>query len=210
MQGHRELMILLILMFLISIPMTSTFGQSKLDPEVLFGRLQSNSTTDNAAQELEVLGRSQSQTRDFLAAHLPAVIEKNPYDNPQQWTNAARLAGDLRIVGCIPALTKWIGVSDIGTVAFTLAETANLQTNHAAKALALIGDPSVPALSNVLKDGGQRERLFAVYTLDQIHTAKATEALRVQAQQENDPNMRKLLDRIVTAKLAGGPAFPGW
>jgi hypothetical protein len=199
MQRYANLTKSAILILLISIPMTVVSGQGRLDPQVLFERLQSDSTTDNAAQELEALGRSQSQTRDFLANHLPEVIESNPYDNPRQWTNAVKLAGDLKIVECVPALIRWIGVSDIGTVASTLAETSKLQTNYAAKALAMIGDPSVPSLSKVLNNGDQRDRLFAVYVLDQIHSARALEALREQAQQENDPSMKKLIDKIVAA-----------
>jgi len=199
MQRYIKLMKSAILILLLSIPITIVSGQSSMDPRVLFAKLQSDSTTDFAAQELEALGRSQPQTRDFLANHLAEVIERNPYDNPRQWTNAVTLAGNLKIVECVPALIKWIGVSDIGTAASTLAETAKLQTNHAAKALATIGDPSVQALSKVLNDGEQRERLFAVYVLDQIHSSKSLEALREQAQQESDPSMKKLIEKIVSA-----------
>jgi len=176
---------------------SSLRGTSQSNPSDLFQKLQIESSTDDARNQLQALAEKDPQALKPLASLLPELISKNPYDNPRTWTNAVMLAGKLKIDSCVPALIKWIGIDDVDVAAFTLAETAKLQTNHAAKSLAMIGDPAVPAVSTVLRQGSERERVFAVYILDQIHSADAMNALKAQSQQETNPIMRRFIDRIL-------------
>ena len=174
------------------------FGaQRQLPAADLVRKLQVESSTDDAAKQLVQLAKTDRGARDYLVAHLPAIVERNPYENPRPWTNAVKLAGELKITEAVPALAKWIGIDDMESNALTMAEIMRLELNPAAKALAQIGDPAVPAVSQVLEGGNRKEKRYAVYVLVQIHSPAATQALAEDADHESDLPLKRLIDRIV-------------
>jgi HEAT repeat protein len=172
-------------------------GQERTSVSKLFEKLQSETTTNQALEELLRIDPSDASACRYLSAHLPALISQLPQGNPQVWLNAIKVAGAFRIKEAIPALVKWIGVpaSDLGGL--SLSERAGLEPFSAGKALAQIGEPAVPALVNVLQKGTTRERIVASRALIKIHSPVAITALRDRLSHEQDQNLKLDIQRAV-------------
>jgi hypothetical protein len=171
------------------------FAQETTDPAVLFQQLQLRDTTDKAREALFTRGTLDPQTRAYLCANLPIMIEKGVKGASHQWRNAALLAGQLRIVEAAPALAKWIGLDYFGDD-ITLAQVERLETNPAAKALSVIGDPAIPTLKNVLEHGSAHERFYAYLTLRDIDTVTARGAIHSRLDKEDDSHLRDFIQKI--------------
>src|SRR5262250_3619450 len=93
------------------------FTQQSTEPvAVTFRRLQSAAEVDKAAAQLLRQGRSDPKAREYIALHLPSLIEKGPTqkDHPGPWVAVVRLAGQLKIAEAAPALAKWLTIDNIG------------------------------------------------------------------------------------------------
>src|SRR3984885_15823048 len=88
----------------------SMLAQGRPSPSELVQQLQSEKTSNKARDELLRLGKSDPRVRQYLAAHLPSLIESGPSkaDCPENscetWLNAVELAGRLKIAKAVPAL----------------------------------------------------------------------------------------------------------
>lgn len=181
---------------------SSLIAQVQSKPSDLFQKLQSNESSDQAAEQLVQLGKSDSEVRAYIALHLPAVIDKNPHDLYKAWENATRIAGALKIVEALPALAKWVGADGVGPNEITNAEVYRLDTDPAARALAQIGDPAIPTLVVVLHSDKVAARRDAVFALRLIGSPQAVSALRDQETRESDPELHKLIVRILSTRHA--------
>lgn len=162
----------------------------------LITELGSKETTNHAAQSLLKLGKANPQVRIYLAEELPPIISKGPPASGP-WTNAVSLAGELKISRCSKALTKWISARP-GRGTVTLGQTASLEDQPAAKALAQIGDPAVPAVAGTLKDGNLPERWTAALVLEDVGTPPAISALKGHLVREADPDLRAFIRKILS------------
>ncbi len=160
-------------------------AQERRTVSELFQELQSRQTSGQAAAQLLELGNTDARARQYLAHHLPLLIEAGPRDpRPQwhdvmrlQWYNAVQLAGELKIVDTAPALAKWISFrTDDGVTG--LSHDESLQASPAATGLVQIGDAAIPTLQRLLAHGNRDERWQAVYALNLIGSPKAKAALR--------------------------------
>jgi hypothetical protein len=165
-------------------------AQGSAQVDQLLGQLQQPGTTDRAREELLREGQSDPETKKYLAQRLPPLIEQGPGTGFDSWVNAARLAGNLRLVEAAPALARCIGVDTGGTT--TLSEEVKLQHSPAARALADIGEPAVPSLRLILEGAELNERWVAVWALDAIGSPNAMSVLRAHAPRESDPNLQKI------------------
>jgi len=185
-----------------SVAIGSLTAAAQAPPEpvsVVFDRLQSQSPAEigQAAQQLLTRGKSDPTVRDYLAAHLPPLIEKGPAqkDYPGAWITLARLSGGLKIVEAAPALAKWLTIDNIGEI--TTAGFTKLENNPAGRALVEIGDPAIPALLGVFDHGTLRERRYAVYALSLIDSPRAKNALRERLSREPDENLRGFIRKAL-------------
>jgi len=84
---------------------------------VVFQRLQSQSPAEKgeAAAQLLKRGRSDPEVKEYLAVHLPPLIDKGPArtDYPGDWITLVRLARELRIAEAAHALTKWLTIVSV-------------------------------------------------------------------------------------------------
>lgn len=181
---------------LIGLAFPVLFAQEPPKVPVLFRELETAKTTDRATEQLLKMGKSDAKVTQYLAIHLPLVIERNPQDSPEVWNNAVRLAGELRIKEAVPALAKWIRSSNAGTITF--AQLERLETNAPGKALAQIGDPAVPTLIEVLRRGNLDERHVAARALNLVGSPRARKALRDHLKRESDLNLRDYIERILS------------
>jgi hypothetical protein len=171
-------------------------AQNAPGPTALFQQLQSDQTSTPATEKLLRLGKSDVTVRAYLVTHLPSMIETGPQPSFATWSNAARLAGGLKIAEAAPALAKFI---DVTTGTITLSGESHLRTSPAGLALVQIGDPAVPALDAVLEQGNLDQRWRAMYALKLIGSAKAKTVLRNHGSHESDETLRAFMEKT-TAK----------
>lgn len=170
----------------------------------LVQKLQSDKTTDDARKQLLRLGKSNPEVRHYLADQLPPLIERGPKSCPPSqiedlfdrlhacpWDNAVELAGSLKISETASSLSRWINWRNNGPLSTSME--AQLIFYPAAKALAEIGDPSVPVLQRVLNSGNSGEHARAVRVLCIIHTPKAKAVLQDDLPQETDPYVQTMI-----------------
>jgi hypothetical protein len=173
----------------------AVFAQQPPDSATLIQQLRSLATTDKATLELMRLGRSDVHVRNYLISQLPSMIAGGPLDS-RPWSNAVKISGELKIAEAVPALAKWLtSAVSPGTVSFT--QTVRLEDNPAAKALAQIGDPSVPTISTILKRGDLRQRWEAALVLSNIGSPMAKQKLRKHLDQEPDVSLRDFIERTL-------------
>ena len=169
-----------------------------------FERLQSESPTEikQGSEQLVRLGKSDPKAREYIALHLPPLIEKGPKDYLGRWITLVRLAGELKIAEAAPALAKWLTIDNIGEI--STAGFMKLENNAAGAALVQIGDPAIPAVITVFDHGTLRERRYAVYVLNQINSPSAKRSLREQLNREPDEDLRDFIRK----SLSGSAAMP--
>jgi len=152
--GVAEYLIVIVVMAANHAPMPAS-QQAEEPVATVFRRLQSQSSTEinEATEQLLNRGRSDPKVREYIARHLPPMIEKGPAekDHPGPWIELTRLAGELKIAEAAPALTKWLTIDNIGEI--TTGGFIRLENNPAGEALAKIGDPAVPAVARVFDRG---------------------------------------------------------
>lgn len=165
-------------------------GQERMSMPKLFRELQSEGTTNQALGEFLLLAPDDSAAKRYLALHLPALISEKSEDHPHVWLNAMKLAGAFRTSEAIPALVKWIGTPASESGEGTLAERVRLEPFPAAKTLAQIGEPAVPALANALEEGNARERPVSFRALLLVGSPSAIRALRDHLNREPDQSLK--------------------
>lgn len=154
----------LLMAVILTLVPSSTVAQHPEEPvELCFQRLQSQSAADmrQASEQLVRQGKSDPKAREYIAIHLPALIEKGPKDYLGRWITFVRIAGELKIAGSAPALAKWLTIDNIGEI--STAGFMRLENNPARAALVQIGDPAIQAVRTVFDNGTLRERRYAVY-----------------------------------------------
>jgi hypothetical protein len=177
-------------------------AQSHPPTSELVQKLQSAKTTDDARTQLLQLGRSDRGVRQFLAVRLPPLIDLGPKSCPPSdiedlkarwhacpWYNAVELSGKLRIAEAASALGPWIRWRAEGPYLPTLE--AQLVFHPAAKALAEIGDPAIPAVQQALSN--PKDHYVAVRVLCIIHTPKAKSVLRDDLPHETDRDQQTMI-----------------
>jgi HEAT repeat protein len=181
----------------------------------LYDRLIQPSETNAAAPEILELATNDSMARDFLARKLPSLIVDRlpPLDARTAspvWLNAVRLAGQLKIVEAVPALTQSLsrrelcGAYDIDLAdscsVITFARMARLGFDIVGRALADIGDPSVPAVAGILSNGDLPARKRATWILINIDSPAAHKAMRDHLPSEGNPIVKEMIERVLEAR----------
>lgn len=181
----------------------SILAQSHSSPSELVQRLQSEQTTDDARDSLLKLGKTEPEVSQYLAVHLPLIIERGPSVTGcsgypcQVWRNAVELAGKLKIAEASPALARWISVKDVNPWPGIRPYGNKLDMNPTAISLSLIGNPAIPSLQHVLESGSPEEHGLAVRAMCMIRTPKAKAVLREELPHEPDTDLQELIKREI-------------
>jgi hypothetical protein len=199
-----------LLVLVVSLSFANCFAQDApgVDVQSLLTQLSQGPTTNSAAQQIHDLALKDATVRDYLAQKLPAIISANAKGDWQSvnlmWLNAVRLSGQLKLETTIPALIQsLLGRTFIHVWAYdqpsprggTFARDARLENDIVARALADIGDPTVPSVAEVLANGETRTlRVRAAWILINIDSPTARQAMRQRLQNETDPGIWKLLE----------------
>jgi hypothetical protein len=156
-------------------PLGSTVG-----PAIL--KLQSKDAADRkaAAQTLIELGSSQAQpavAQSVGANLLDEIIRRHRFvDNEDAWRDAVLILGRLRAAVYAGSLTLYLihdGVTD---------------------ALIEMGEPAVPAVTDILKVGGPQRRRLAAGVLGAVGGSAASVALTAARATETDAQVRNAIE----------------
>jgi hypothetical protein len=150
---------------------------NSLSVTILFKQLQQPSSTDQAAAELSRMGPVDTNTKSFLAKHLPDIIGKPP-TNRYVWLNSVRLAGRFRLTEAIPVLGESIRAATEESSQDGLKSRYQLVGFPCGKALVEIGELSIPELTKILNSGDLSREWIAYRALFLIGTTRAMTALR--------------------------------
>lgn len=175
---------------LISGTQSATAQDGHTEVRQFFAELQDENTTDQAADKLRMAALKDTDARQFLVEHLPAVIEKL---RGPVWMNAIHLAGSLRIAETVPVLAELLKRQDtqIGTITF--AEVLRLDDDPAGKALAEIGAPAITEVRHLLAARDRSTRFRAALVLSNMNSTSADEVLSDHVQNENDSDIRNYI-----------------
>jgi hypothetical protein len=148
----------LALSFLIStasIPISGAQTQKSQDGPRLFAELRQLKTTDRATRQ--ITASQDSDIRRYVAFRLPEITNRPEVD--EVWLNAVRLTGRLKTSEAVPSLRTAFLRGPLGRPAATsLGWEMQLDDDIVAGALADIGEPSIPTVSEFLKDTNSKVR----------------------------------------------------
>jgi hypothetical protein len=175
----------------------------------LYNRLIQPSETNAAAREIADMARNDSKARDFIAGKLPSLIinQLPPRDARTAspvWANAVRLAGQLKIVAAVPALGQALSGPEVPggydsefKGAMTFGTAGRLVLDVVGRALADIGDPSVPVVADSLSKGDFSQRRRAIHILENIDSPVARKALLDHLPTESDPRLSSMIQNVL-------------
>ncbi len=185
------------LVFTLTAVSVNAFGQTI---GALYDQLLQSEETNSAAPQIFQIAKNDAAARDYLAGRLPSLISSNRSERDPVWANAVRLAGQLKIATAVPALAQALsrpavpgGYDSTATGASTFTITANLVYDVVGRALADIGDPSIPVLTTILSNGDFAARRRVAWILVNINSPIARQAMNDRLQIETDPAIRQIL-----------------
>lgn len=168
-------------------------AQRPPDVSSLFAQLGQANTTDRATRQILQFAGKYPDVRQYMVEKLPGMIDKKEID--KVWLNAVRLAGRLKASETVPSLQRAFSRGQLGRPAgTTLGAEMQLDDDVVAKALAEIGEPSLPAVRVFLKSSDQKDRRRAVLILLNMDAPDARKLLQEQLPRETDPRIKDLIE----------------
>jgi HEAT repeat protein len=176
----------------------SGFTQNSSNPAALYAKLIQPSTTDAAAPQLLDLAKHDPAARELLSVRLRGLIADRQSD--EVWANAVRLSGQLKLSSALPSLKQALsrapvrgGYDATGPALYTFSRGARLDFDIVGRALADIGDPSVPFVVDIFSTGDSNARKRAAWILINIDSQAAQKALSDHLPIENDLGIKRLI-----------------
>jgi len=183
-------------------------AQTRPSIDALYDRLVQPSETNAAAPEIVKMASNDSGALNYLAGKLPMLISSNRPTSDPVWANAVRLAGQLKIVAAVPALGQALsrpavlgGYDSEATGAYTFTIGARLVYDVVGRALADIGDPSIPVVANLLSSGDIAARRRAFWILVNIDSPAALQAMRDHLPRESDSTIKDAIQHHLGSKV---------
>lgn len=171
--------------------------------DALYAKFLRASDTNTAAAEIVEVARNDQSAKTYLSSKLPAlIIDQLPTGGPETaspvWLNAVRLTGQLKLVAAIPALKQALSkpsmffgaYDDTSHGASTFTSNAKLGSDLVGRALADIGDPSVPVVAEFLSTGDSTAKKRAMWILLNIDSPEAKKAMADDLRGESDPMIK--------------------
>ena len=168
----------------------------------LFTQLNEPSTTDTAARQILDVASKDAEARQYIVRRLPELIDKQKPED-LVWQNAVHLAGQLNASEAVPSLLKAFPLGRVGgPMNTTFGTEMRLDDDIVSKALAEIGDPAIPAVSNLLATGDKDTRRRAVLILRNMHSPAAHKVLRERLPHEPDKVIKELIETGLSESLS--------
>jgi len=151
-------------------------------------------TSDQAAEQLLKLAKSDPEARKFLVGRMPSVIEKaDPQSIPAMivFENELRLVGDLQIAEASRALAQKVERQT------SVLASMGFEEHEVIHALVEIGEPAVPAVIEVLQHGKADQRKYSAVVLGFIGSREGEAALREALARETDAEVRDYIEKAL-------------
>jgi hypothetical protein len=137
------------------------------------------------------LARMDPHAREYVLQKLPDMIRGPESD---AWLDAIRLAGKLKAKEAIPALQEVMSRPPFPAEPYlTFGGLVTLDNDIVAKTLSRIGDPAIPAVTNLLRSGDAGMRYRAVLILRNIGSPATHNILQDRLAHETNPDVKKLI-----------------
>lgn len=137
------------------------------------------------------VARKNPRAREYVVQKLPDMIRA---PQSELWLDAIQLAGKLKANEAIPALQQAMSRPPFPAETYlTFAGLMRLDNDIVAKALSRIGDPAIPAVVDLLRNGDVGMRYRAVLILRNIGSPTARAALQDRLPHETDSDIEKLI-----------------
>ena len=162
------------------------------DIHTLMEQLSDPKTTQpDTFKKIVELARKDSHAREYVVQKLPGMIRGPESD---VWLDAIRLAGKLKAKEAIPALEElMLHPRVLAEPLHTFSGLMTLDNDLVAKTLSQIGDPAIPAVTNLLRSGDAEIRYRAFLILRNIGSPAALKLLQDRLAHETDPDVKKLI-----------------
>jgi HEAT repeat protein len=171
----------------------SVHAQQNATPDIktLMERLNQGRAPDPLPRIILLSNRDPS-AREYVIQKLPEMIRGPKSD---AWLDAIRLAGALKANETIPALSEAMLLPpSMAKANLTFYRIMQLDGDIVAKALSQIGDPTIPAVTRLLRSKDSSIRGRAILILINIGSPLARKALEHQRSLESSPENVKLID----------------
>jgi HEAT repeat protein len=162
---------------------------------MILSHLQDPEMSDAAVVEIAA---GSPDLKKIIADKLPSLMLEQK--NYVVLNNESRLAGDLKVIACIPVLVTIFVEGDLLPNALTGMMRFRMDNDPAGRALAQIGDPVIPSMKKLLSSGDRDVREKAVRVLANINSPSALEVLKEHRGSESDPYLQDIIDRYTAPK----------
>jgi len=166
-------------------------GFSQVDATAVVAQLQNADTSDAAVKEIEA---GDSELKSAIADKLPSLMSNQK--NYDVLRNESRLAGDLKVVACIPNLVTFFVNGDVIPGGTTSTQRWHMVDDPAGHALVQIGDPVIPYMKKLLTSNQSDDRYKAIQVLGNIKSAAAIDVLKQHRSSETDQRLQYVLDKL--------------
>jgi HEAT repeat protein len=165
------------------------------DVSTLIAHLRNAATSNVAVKEINAAG---PEIKKSVADNLPSLMahEKNDI----VLNNESRIAGDLKVIACIPILVTIFLKGDLVPTGLTATMRWRMVDDPAGRALVQIGDPVIPEMTKLLTSDQRDDREKAVRVLGNIKSPAALNVLKEHLPSESDPHLRDVIDRVTAAR----------
>ncbi len=173
--------------FLFTVALSSQEPATKLVQQMLHGP-----SASSAESRLETKGAANANVRRMLSEQLPALLS-----DTKDWPTRsllAKLAGALRLESTVSQLCVLMTFSPPFVASTGIYRYMELKDDPVAAALAQIGNPSVPQVSLLLRNGNPETRSRAIRVLMKINSPLSRNALQQASSGERDPGNKAMID----------------
>jgi HEAT repeat protein len=165
------------------------------DEDRAIARLQDAATSDAALQEIKT---GSSELQSAIVSKLPSLMANEK--EAVILDNESRLAGELKVIACIPTLIVRYVRGDVLPMGTTSTMRWRMVDDPAGQALVKIGDPVIPSISKLLKSDQKDVREKAIRVLGNIKSPAAIDALAAHRSSESNEYNQYLIDKLVTSR----------
>jgi hypothetical protein len=168
-------------------------GFSQVDVSAIVTRLQNADTSDDAVKEIE---SGDSELKTAIADKLSSLMS-----NEKNYTvlrNESKLAGDLKVISCIPSLVNIFVNGDAIPMGTTSTMRWHMVDDPAGHALAQIGDPVIPDMQKLLMSNQSDNRVKAIRVLGNINSPAAKKVIQEHRASESDQRLQYMIDKLTT------------
>ena len=159
--------------------------------QTLLDKISQGHPSASAEQQVESLARADASIMQLLSQKLPPLLCQTK--DRSSVAVLAKLAGVFKLTSTVTPLTELLKSDWNKAISTSIYQAEELIDDPVGAALANIGAPSVPQVSDLLQSPDTETRYRAVRVLTKIGTSEAQSALREASRNERDAKLRRFI-----------------